>query len=210
MEYVAMERGYEATLQDLPGNWATRENITKWISSGLSVAMVDERISVAQDYINYDVNPEVRRELRDIYGLTDQEMVAYVLSDQANKDRLANEWDKRVRQANVGAAARSFGIGIDDNLRDSIASSSDSTYTYGQTAAAFSNIADQAESYRRLGAISGYRTSTDDLVADEFNLAGGAEARKMKRRLASQERGRFSGSSSIGRGSLARGGLGSQ
>lgn len=209
-QYVEMERGYANVLRDVPGNWATRENITEWISNGLSVEQVDARISTAENYINYNVNPEVRQQLREIYGLTDMEMVSYVLSDDTNKERLNAQWEQRLRQANTGAAARSVGLGISGGLRDEIASSSDSTYTFGQAAATFRNVAEQAAAYRSLGDISGVVTDTDDLIRDEFNLKGAVGAREKKKRLASQERARFSKSSGLSRGSLSSGGLGSQ
>lgn len=208
--YVQLERGYTETLRDLPGNWATSENITNWISNGLSPAAVDSRITVASDYINYNVNPQVRAELREIYGLSDQEMVAYVLSDQTNKDKLASEWEARTKQANVGAAAKSFGVDITAGVRDQIAGSSDSAYTFGQAAASFANVAEQADAYSRLGAISGIATSTDDLVREQFNLEGGTNTTKTKRKLASQERARFNRTSAIGSTSLSTRGLGTQ
>lgn len=209
-QYVQMERGYAEVTRDLPGNWATKENITKWISSGKSVETIDQQVQTARNYINFNVNPAVRDELRRIYGLTDQDMMAYVLAPDADKERLASEFENRTRSANVGAAARTFGISISDSVRDQAALSSDSTYTFGQTAATFSNIAQQADDYARLGAISGVATSTDDLVRESFNLEGGTNTTKTKRKLASQERARFNRTSAIGSNSLATRGLGTQ
>ena len=209
-EYVSLEAGYRLAVRDLPGTWATPENIATWIAGETSPAMVTERISIARDYINNDLNPEVRRELREMYGLSDQDMIQYVLSDAKSREELAIEFEQRERKANVGAAARVQGISLSEDLRRDIAQSNDNAGSFGQTSMMFSSIAAQADSYKRLGAISGVGTSTDDLVRDSFNLEGGAEARKNKRRLASQERSRFGGSAGLGRSSLSRGGIGSQ
>lgn len=209
-QYVEAEGMYREALMDVDPRYATPARIAEFMGNGLSPERVQDRVNVARRYIDSDMNPEVKKELRDMYGLSDQDMLNYVLGTDKDRDELQSEFNVRIRQANVGAAARTQGITISDSLRDQVASTADAAAAFGQSNLQFANVAAQAESYRKLGAISGYRTSTDDLVADEFNLAGGAEARKMKRRLASQERGRFSGTSGIGRGSLARGGLGSQ
>lgn len=209
-QYVQMERGYAEVLQGMPGDWASKSNITQWISSGVSVEQVDRRVGTAKDYIDYNLNPQVKSELRDIYGLTDADMLNYVLSDPRRQEELQAEFDLRMKQATVGGAARSRGMGISDSLRDEIASSSDSVYTFGQAAAGFESVAAQADDYAKLSAIAGINTSRDDLIREEFNLAGGSSTTKLKRRLASQERGRFSGSSAIGANSLRVSGLGTQ
>lgn len=209
-QYVQMERGYADALQGMPGNWASKANITQWISSGVSVEQVDKRVATAKDYIDYNLNPQVKAELRDIYGLTDADMLNYVLSDPRRQEELQAEFDVRMKQATVGGAAQSRGLGISDSLRDEIASSSDSVYTFGQAAAGFESVAAEADDYARLSAISGINTSRDDLIREEFNLAGGSSTTKVKKRLASQERGRFSGSSAIGANSLRVSGIGTQ
>lgn len=209
-QYVQMERGYAEVLQGMPGDWASKANITQWISSGVSVEQVDKRVSTAKDYIDYNLNPEVRAELRDIYGLSDADMLNYVLSDSRRQEELQAEFDLRMKQATVGGAANSRGIGVSDSLRNEIASSSDSVYTFGQAAAGFESVAAQADDYAKLSAISGINTSRDDLIREEFNLSGGSSTTKLKKRLASQERGRFSGSSAVGANSLRVSGLGTQ
>lgn len=209
-EYVADEYAYSQATSGLPGKWATRENITSWIAGDVAPTEVKARIDLAKQYIDYNVNPDVRAELRDIYGLTDEDMIDYVLSDPRRREVLDGEFQQRMKQATVGGAAQSRGLGISDSLRDEIASSSDSVYTFGQAAAGFESVAAQADDYARLSAISGINTSRDDLIREEFNLAGGSSTTKMKKRLASQERGRFSGSSAIGANSLRVSGIGTQ
>lgn len=209
-EYVADEYAYSQATRGLPGKWTTRENITAWIAGDVAPTEVKARIDLAKQYIDYNVNPDVRAELRDIYGLTDEDMIDYVLSDPRRREVLDGEFQQRMKQATVGGAANSRGLGISDSLRDEIASSSDSVYTFGQAAAGFESVAAQADDYARLSAISGINTSRDDLIREEFNLAGGSSTTKVKKRLASQERGRFSGSSAIGANSLRVSGIGTQ
>ena len=209
-EYVADEYAYSQATRNLPGNWATKENITEWIAGDVAPAEVKSRVDLAKQYVDYNINPDVKAELRDIYGLTDEDMIDYVLSDSRRREVLQSEFDQRMRQATVGGAARARGIGISDSLRDEIASSSDMVSTFGQASTTFGRVAAQADNYAKLSAISGVNTSRDDLIREEFDLSGGSNTTKVKKRLASQERGRFSGSSGIGNNSLRSGGLGSQ
>lgn len=209
-EYVADEYAYSQATRNLPGKWATTENITAWIAGDVAPTEVKARIDLAKEYIDYNINPDVKAELRDIYGLTDEDMVDYVLSDPRRREVLQAEFDQRVKQATVGGAARSRGMNISQSLRDEIAASSDMTSTFGQAATMFDNVENNADSYAKLSAISGINTSRDDLIREEFGLAGGTSTTKLKKRLASQERGRFSGSSAVGANSLRVSGLGTQ
>ena len=209
-EYVADEQAYAEATRGLGSDLTSRENIAEWIAGGVSPTEVKERIDIARDYIEYNVNPAVRAELRDIYGLTDSEMVDYVLGDPRRREQLTSEFEQRQRQANTRAAAKTQGLNISRGLLDEVASSSDQVGSFGNASAIFSNVADQADAYARLGAISGIATSTDDLVREQFNLEGGTNTTKRKRRLSSQERARFNRTSAIGGTSLAAGGLGTQ
>ena len=209
-EYVTLERSYQEVTKDLPGNWGSNENITQWISKNISPEQIDDRITTAEKYINYEGNAEVRAQLRDIYGLTDLEMVEYVLSDSTNQQRLTSQWEQRERSAFAGAAAKGQGVRLSDEMRAQIGTDADQSYTLGQASAIFSNVAAQAESYKRLGDISGEKTNTDELIVEGFGLAGSGQVSKKMKRLASQERARFSGSSGLRQGSLGSSGLGSR
>lgn len=209
-EYVADEYAYSQATRNLPGKWATTDNITAWIAGDVAPTEVKARIDLAKEYIDYNINPDVKAELRDIYGLTDEDMIDYVLSDPRRREVLQGEFDQRVKQATVGGAARSRGMDISNSLRDEIAASSDMTSTFGQAATMFDNVESNADNYAKLSAISGINTSRDDLIREEFGLAGGTSTTKLKKRLASQERGRFSGSSAVGANSLRVSGLGTQ
>lgn len=209
-EYIGQEEAYTTAVNRFDPALASNENITQWIAGNVSPAEIKGRIAVAEDYIQNQINPEVRAELRDVYGLSDSDMVKYVLSDQKTQGQLEAEWQANLRRANVGAAARSQGFNLSDNLRDQIAMN-EQGYTFGSAAAQFSDIAAQADDYGRLASISGITVNpTEDLISEQFNLAGGSSTTKLKKRLASQERARFSTSSAIGRNSLSVGGLGSQ
>lgn len=207
--YVSNEFAYAEATRNLPTNVATKDNITAWITNNVSPTEVQSRIEVARDYIFADGNAEVRAQLRDIYGLNDSQMVDYVLADPRRQEELQAEFSRNMRRANVGAQAVSRGFELSRGLRDEIADQG-SGYTMGDTASRFASVESEQDTYAKLSAISGINTSRDDLIREEFDLAGGTSTTKVKRRLASQERARFGGSSAIGNNSLSVGGLGTQ
>lgn len=214
-QYISNEQAYIDAVSDTDPSLASTANITSWLTGSgtfdrpVSPSEVRGRIDVAREYIYSGVDPRVREELRSIYGLNDQQMLSYVLSDDKQKSQLEEEFKTNMRRANVGAQAASRGIGLSSSLRDEIAAG-DAGYTLGDTAAKFGSIEREADTYAKLSAISGVNTSRDDLIREEFELGGGASTTKLKKRLASQERARFSGSSAIGNNSLRAGGIGTQ
>lgn len=213
--YIATEQAYVDAVSDTDPALASSENITAWMTGAgdvgraVSPKEVRDRIDIAREYIYGGINPEVRAELRDIYGLSDSDMLKYVLSTEKERETLASEFQRNARRANVGAQARTRGMALSTSLRDEIADS-DSGNTFADTSGRFANVEYEADNYARLSAISGVNTSRDDLIREEFNLSGGSSTTKLKRRLSSQERARFSGSSAVGNNSLKVSGLGTQ
>lgn len=214
-QYISNEQAYIDAVADTDPSLASAANIASWLTGSgtfdrpVSPNEVRGRIEVAREYIYSSVDPRVREELRDIYGLNDQQMLSYVLAGDKEKSQLEEEFKTNMRRANVGAQAASRGIGLSDSLRDEIAAG-DAGYTFGDTAAKFGSIERDADTYTKLAAMSGVNSGRDDLIREEFDLAGGASTTKLKKRLASQERARFSGSSAIGNNSLRVGGIGTQ
>ena len=209
--YVALEEGYRQALVGLPsGVYGTTEDIADWIVKDVSPKEVASRVTMATNYINYSTNASVKNELRSLYGMTDQEMAAYVLDEERALGYLESEYQKRMRQATVGGAATDAGLNLNADLRDQMAGNDTYASSYGNSLSGFQSVAEQADTYQQLGQMSGVATSTDELISDQFGLQGAADAATKKRKLASQERGRFSGSSAITKNSLDASPIGSQ
>ena len=202
--YVELEAGYRKAVAGLPGQWATSTDINDWIINEVSPTEVAERVTTATNYIYYDANQYVKDELRGIYGLTDQEMVAYVLDPERAQAQIDQEYSKRMAQATVGGAAESLGVSLADAQRNEIASSDLYGKSFGNAASGFKAIAEQEDAYERLGKLSNVQTNTGELVSDQFGISGAADAAGKKKKLASQERARFGGQSALSRSSLAR------
>lgn len=209
--YVALEEGYRQALVGLPqGLWGTSEDIADWIVKDVSPREVTERVTMATNYINYSANASIKRELRSIYGMTDEEMAAYVLDEDRALGYLESEFQKRMRQSTVAAAAGDAGVSISESMRDQLAGNEMYATSYGNSLAGFQTVAEQADTYVGLGRMSGVEATTEELVSDQFGLAGAADIANKKRKLSSQERARFSGSSGITRNSLNAQPIGSQ
>lgn len=214
-QYISNEQAYADAVSDIDPTLASNTNITAWLTGSgqahrpVSPNEVRDRIDIARNYLYYSVNPDVRNQLRDIYGLSDSQMLNYVLSTDKQKIELEQEWTRNVSRANVGAQAASRGLDVSADLRNQIASNGYGS-TFGDTASGFANVQTEEDTYAKLSAISGINSSRDDLIREQFDLTGGAAITNKKRALASQERARFSGSSAIGNNSLRVSGLGTQ
>ena len=202
--YIALEAGYRKALTGLPdGLWGTQQDVSDWIINEVSPQEVVDRVATAKNYIYYDANSYVKDELRGIYGMTDEEMVSYVLDPDRALPQLEAEYERRKSQANVGGGARAQGVGLTDILRDEIAETQFGS-TFDMSSQTFKTVAGESIAYERLGALSRKETSQADLVREAFGISGGVEAGKKKKKLASEERARFGGSSAISRTSLAQ------
>jgi hypothetical protein len=210
-QYVAMEQGYKAlmlrygvpaTLFDSP------DDLADLIGKDVSAMELNDRLGEASAYINYSGNDAVKQQLREIYGLSDDEMFAYVLDPTRTTDYLASESRRNMNRANVGGAAATAGVKLAADFRDEIAKMYDSAGTSASFADAngrFTTVATETPLYQRLGALSSEVATADELVREQFDMAGGAGVAAKKRGLASQERSRFSGQSGLGSTSLSAG-----
>ena len=202
--YVALEASYRQALTGLPdGLWGTAQDVADWIVGEVSPQEVSDRVVMARNYVNYDANQYVRAELREIYGMTDEEMVAYVLDADRTTSQLDFEYERRRNQANVGGGAAAQGVTLSDILRTEIGDTQFGN-TFDMASQTFSSVASESAAYERLGKLAREETSQEDLIREAFGISGSASATNKKRKLASQERARFGGQSSISKNSLAQ------
>lgn len=205
-EYIANERAYMQVLQasGMPTSfYDDRQDFANFMVAQVSPQELASRVQIAKDYVNLYAPPTVKQQLRELYGMTDDQMAAYVLDTSENKMRslaaLEAEYTKKMSQAEVGGAAATVGIGLGRTLRDQIA---ESGFDYRQSVSGLTGVQTQADAYRRLGQLYNQETSTDELVQETFGLTGGTETTKKKRKLASRERAAFGGTSALSQGSL--------
>ena len=210
-DYIELEQGYK----QLMIRWGApttlfdnNDDFNELIGKDVSVQEVNDRLAEAAQYINYEGNENVKSQLHDIYGMDENEMFAYVLDTKRTTDYLQSESRRNLNRANVGGAAITQGVSLSQQFRDEVARSYESQLTansYADASNKFSTVAKESPLYQRLGALSGVEATSDELVREQFDLAGGTGVDFKKKSLAAQERSRFSGQSGLGASSLSAG-----
>jgi hypothetical protein len=213
-EYIAVEEGYRTIMQNagLPAGFYDNPNdFTNLISSKIDPAELKSRVNIAADALQKaDMN--TKNALRSFYGLSDQDMVAYLLdSDKAFKlieGRQAftlstADAEKQYGAAKIGGAALRAGM---EDPSKGLAEEIYAADKGDQAESVFQNAAQQQQAYERLVGLSGGQAGKEDLVRSQLALEGGADITKKTRELASKERARFQQKSAINQTSLQRSG----
>lgn len=212
-EYVSLEQTYKGLLLQYGAPTTLFDDPTDFadlIGKDVSATEMNDRLTKASDYINYEGNADVKQQLRDIYDMTDNEMFAYVLDQTKTADYLNSESRRNLNRANVGGAAATQGVQLTTDFRDEIAGmytsvNSPYTSTFSDSSAKFGTVAQQQPLYKRLGQLSSVAATSNELVREQFGLAGGADVTNKKKGLASQERARFAGQSGLSATALSAG-----
>jgi hypothetical protein len=194
-EYLSVESAYRQVMQAAglpPSFYDQPSDFEKWIGTDVAPAEVQRRAQAAQKLVE-SVDPQVRREFERFY--TTGDIVAYAL----DPDRTQEILDRQVRAAQVSAAGAGQGVGVDRGLAERLV---EAGVDDQQARAGFGVVATAAQRGSALGRLSGVEYGEDDAINEVF--FNDAEAGEKRRTLASQERGRFSGSGGVGDKSLSR------
>lgn len=193
-EYLATETAYRQIMRaaGLPSGFYDQPNdFQSFLENDVSPTEIQSRVTAASDFIN-----SASSEQKALYSkwYTTGDMIAYALDPK----RAAPLVGKSFAAAKVGGAATEQGLSIDKQMAESIV---DRGFNSDQASQGFSLIQQNLGNDQKLAAISGDNiTAYDEMRETFFNDASVTQKRN---RLASQERGRFSGSSAIGTNSLS-------
>jgi hypothetical protein len=210
VDYIRAESEYRSAISTLGTQYKdfySTDYIGKMMMNDVSPVEATKRVAAAQEYIYSTAPRSVVEALRNQYGLTDGDMVAYMLDPENLGQKVLSDFETRRARADVLGAANEAGLALSNRTADEIAARN---YTYGNSAEKFDKVRRESATLSQLAAISNGSLTDSEVLAAEFSLEGGTKAKKKIKGLASQERARFSGSSGIGGGSLAGGGLGSR
>lgn len=209
-EYIATENSYRELMSQagMPsGFYDQPEDFTNFIAElGTSVAEVSERISLAQQALQF-ADDNIKNALRDYYGWTDSDMVAYLLDPerafQAVNSKFAfstAELKQRYAVAEVGGAALRAGVagGATQGLAEEIVKAGKQDLAERT----FQSTARMQEDYSRLMGLYGEAAGAEDLTREALSLTGGAEVGIKTRKLASKERAKFQTQSAVQKTSL--------
>lgn len=195
-EYINQENQYRSALADygLPtGFYDSVDDFASWIGKDVSPSEVRARAAAASDAVTSS-NPEYRQALKDYYGMSDGDLVAYFLDQKRSLPVL----ERQAQAAKIGGAALEQGLNVSAARADTLAG-----YGVDQATArqGYSAIGQSLPTLGKLAAID--NTSYDQADAENAFLLDNADAVTKTKKLASNERARFSGSSGIGQGSLS-------
>jgi hypothetical protein len=164
----------------------------KWIADDVSPTEIKGRVDAATDFINKQ-DPAAIAAMKKFY--TTGDLVAYAL----DRDRAAGLVGKQFEAAKIAGAAADQGLEVGRSLSEQLAGNG---VSQDQARQGFGMIANERSNANKLAALSGTEGFTVADLANEVFLADGNIAER-RTKLASQERARFGGSSSIGTGTLA-------
>ena len=208
-QYIDTEAQYREIIQNasLPeGFYDTQDDFTKLIENNISAAELTARVNIAKNVLQ-NADQTIKDSLKNYYGLSDNDMVAYLL----DKDKAFNLIDSRFKYttaeaekmytaAEVGGAASRAGMGANKAFAEEITAAGKA----GSAEEAFQTAARQQKDYARLLGLYGETAGEEDLARQQLALAGGTEVALKTKKLASKERAKFATRSALDRTSLGR------
>ena len=203
-EYIGLEDAYQETMRNygLPesyyarGDMGRQEGFEKLIAGGVAPTELEYRIQTAYDKV-INAAPEVSQALRQFYpDISNGDILAFVLDPENARDVIR----RKVTAAEIGGAALGAGLATDVARAEQLAkygiTGEAARQGYARVAQVLPRGSQLAEFYKQ----SPYTQQTAE--QEVFNLAGGTEAARERKKLAELETASFSGQS--GRGALAR------
>lgn len=198
-EYLSVESSYRQLMRAAglpPGFYDTPEDFNNLIAADVSPTEMQSRVNMANQQTNL-ADPFVKQALGQM-GLSQGDLVAYYL----DPNRALPILQKQAQVSQIGAAALRNKLDFDQQRAESWALQGITTDAAQQGFGAIAGFLTQAE---KLATIYGQEYNQATAEAEVFGQSGAAQQQRKK--LASQERGAFSGATGGARGGLAsRGG----
>jgi hypothetical protein len=195
--YLYNESAYNETLRGYNmGDLATTANYARFIGGDVSPVELQKRFSMAVDKVK-KADPALKAQLRLMYpGISDDDLSRSLLFGKDGADFLKT----RVGQAEILAEASTAGITLQTTAADLEAQG----VTRADAAKGLSRISMQKSGLQQAQTMFGGNLTPDEIQKDleSENLLG--QVSKRNKRLASQARSEFTGSSGMGQGSLKR------
>lgn len=197
-EYLATEASYRQIMQSagLPsGFYDQPSDFNNWIGGNVSPSEIQTRVDLATQ-ATVLANPDYKKALN-MMGIADGEITAYFLDQSKALPHL----QKAAATAAIGAQALAQNLAFDQAYAETLATKG---ITADQAAQGYSQIAQEADTVQNLASI--YGTTYTQREAEQATFEGAAGATNKRKRLASQERGNFSGAAGGATGGLSRAG----
>lgn len=203
-DYLNLEASYRQVLRAYGLNqFDTNAYVTQFISNDMSAQELSNRVVTAVQRVQ-NADPAVSKTLRDYYGVTSNDLVAYVLDPQQQFEKIKTQ----VASAEIGTAARVQGLEAGVATSEALARQG---ITQAEAQKGYASIADILPTAQKLSEIYGSRVGTYDQAAaeqEQFNSL--ASAQRTRKKLSETEVAQFGGSSGTSKGAFSTGYLNKQ
>ena len=106
--YIAMEKAYKDTMaaNGLPqGFYDSSEDFEKLIGGDVSTAELNNRLKDAYSVVR-DASPEVKTKMAEMYGVTDGDLLAYVIDPDRARDLMSPDYKRQAQAALIAESAQ--------------------------------------------------------------------------------------------------------
>lgn len=197
-EYLNLEDSYRQVLRAYGlKQFDTDEYVRQFISNDMSAAELSDRVVTAVQRVQ-NADPATARTLRDYYGISNTDLVAYVLDPNQQLQKI----QRQVAAAEIGAAARVQGLEAGVSVAEQLAAQG---VTQAQAQKGYATIADILPTAEKLSQIYGGTMSAygqTEAEQEVFNSL--ADAQKKREKLTARELAAFSGQSGLARNALTQ------
>jgi hypothetical protein len=196
-DYLGLEDDYRQILRAYGlKQFDNDDYVTQFISNDISTTELSNRVSTAVQRVQ-NADPAILTTLRSFYGISDNDLVAYVLDPNQQFQKI----ERQVAAAEIGAAAKLQGINAGVTVSEQLAAQG---VTKAQAQKGYATIADILPTAEKLSDIYGktldeYRLG--EAEQEVFNTLASAQRKRQK--LIQTEIASFSGASGLGKSSLS-------
>ena len=205
-DYLALEDSYQDVMRNygLPAEYYTKSKtgnnsyFDTLIGGNVNSIKLEERLMAGVDRV-MKANTEIKKAFTDFYpDIKDGDILAYIVDPKNGLEQIK----RKVTAAEIGGAAITAGLNTNVARAEQLAG-------YGVDKAAaergFSTIAGGLQRGSQLASIYGESPYSQTTAEQEvFNLAGGAEAARERKKITGLEKATFGGQTGITSGALAR------
>ena len=201
-DYVNAEDGYRQVLRAYGLKQFDNDAYVKqFLANATSPTEISNRIVTAVQRVQ-NADPAIIKQLKDYYGISEQDMVAYVL----DPEQQFQEIERRVSAAEIGVAARRQGLIAGEPVARQLAAQG---VSQADAQSGYAKIADYLPTAEKLSSIYGDtmdKFGQSEAEQIEFNSL--ASAQRKRDALRAREIAAFSGSSGTNRTSLTTSNVG--
>jgi len=195
-EYLTLEDDYRQVLRAYGlKQFDNDAYVSQFLANDISVSELSNRVVTAVQRVQ-NADPAVSSMLKNYYGITNNDLVAYVLDPNQQFQKI----ERQVAASEIGVAAGRQGFNIGVPVAEQLAAQG---ITQAEAQRGYATIADILPTAEKLSDIYGTTLESYGLAEGEqevFNQL--ASAQRKRQRLVSREVAEFSGQAGVGRGSL--------